>query len=76
MTLGELTCLIDNYTYVNTICIILNGKVLSLYDRKDIYNKITGGLENVEVKKHFLDFEDINYIIILDVNNFKAVFKI
>lgn len=76
MKLGKLACLIDKYTNVDTICITLNGKVLALHDRKDLYIKITSELEKVEVSKYYLDGIDNIYMVILDVNSFKSVFKI
>lgn len=76
MKLGKLACLIDEYTCVNTISVMLNDSVLGLHDREDLYITVTGGLEKVEVLEHFLDCNDNIYIIKLDIDSFKAVFKI
>lgn len=76
MKLGKLACKIDEYTSVNTVSVMLNHNVIWLYDREDFYIKITGELEKVEVLEHFLSCNDSIYIIKLDVDSFKAVFKI
>lgn len=76
MKLGKLACMIDDYTFASTVSVMLNDNVLGLYDREDFYIKITGELEKVEVLEHFLACNDGIYIIKLDVDSFKAVFKI
>lgn len=76
MRLGKLSCVIDEYTSANTISVMLNNNVIGLYDRKEFYIKITGELEKVEVLEHFLTCNDGIYIIKLDIDSFKAVFKI
>lgn len=76
MKLGKLSCVIDEYTSANTISVMLNHNVMGLYDRKEFYIKITGELEKVEVLEHFLACNDGIYIIKLDIDSFKAVFKI
>lgn len=76
MKLGKLACLIDSYTSVDTISVMLNNKVIGLYNRDDFYITITSELENVSVSKHFLRSDENMYIITLDVDSFKAVFKI
>lgn len=76
MKLGKLSCVIDEYTSANTISVMLNHNVIGLYDRKEFYIKITGELEKVEVLEHFLACNDGIYIIKLDIDSFKAVFKI
>lgn len=76
MRLGKLACKIDEYTSVNNVSVMLNNNVIGLYDREDFYIKITGELEKVEVLEHFLACNDSIYIIKLDIDSFKAVFKI
>lgn len=76
MKLGKLASVIDDYTFANTISVMLNGKVVGLYNREDFYIKVTSELENVNVLKHFLGCNGDTYMIILDVYSFKAVFKI
>ena len=76
MKLGKLACKIDEYTSASTVSIMLNNKVLGLYDRGDFYIKVTSELENVNVLEHFLACNEDTYIIILDIDSFKAVFKI
>lgn len=76
MKLGKLACMIDDYTFASTVSVMLNGEVLGLYDRRDFYIKITSELENVNVLEHFFACNDDIYVIMLDVDSFKAVFKI
>lgn len=76
MKLGKLSCVIDEYTSANTISVMLNDYVLGLYDKGDFYIKITSELEKVEVLEHFLACNDGIYIIKLDIDSFKAVFRI
>lgn len=76
MKLGKLASLIDSYTSVDSISVMLNNKVIGLYNRDDFYITITGELENVSVSKYFLRSDENMYIITLDVDSFKTVFKI
>lgn len=76
MKLGKLACKIDEYTSASTVSVMLNNKVIGIYNRDDFYIKITGELENVSVSKHFLRSDENMYIITLDVDSFKAAFKI
>lgn len=76
MRLSKLSYMIDEYTSANTVSVMLNNKVIGIYNRDDFYIKITGELENVSVSKHFLRSDENMYIITLDVDSFKAVFKI
>lgn len=76
MKLSKLAYTIDEYTSVSTISVMLNSKVIGIYDRDDFSIAITGELENVNVSKHFLFYDDSTYIILLDIDSFKAVFKI
>lgn len=76
MKLGKLACLIDSYTSVDSISVMLNNKVIGLYNRDDFYITIPSELKNVRISYHFLSYDESKYIIILDINNFKSVFKI
>ena len=76
MKLGKLVCKIDEYTSASTVSIMLNNKVIGIYDRDDFYITFTSELENVRVSNHFLSYDEGTYIITLDINSFKAVFKI
>lgn len=76
MKLSKLAYAIDEYTSASTISVMLNSKVIGIHDRDDFFITITGELENVNVSKHFLSYDKDTYIILLDVDSFKAVFKI
>lgn len=76
MKLGKLASMIDDYTSASTISVMLNSKVIGIHDRDDFYITITSELENVRVSKHFLSYDEDTYIIILDIDSFKVVFKI
>lgn len=76
MKLGKLACLIDSYTSVDSIFVMLNNKVIGLYNRDDFYITIPSELKNVRISNHFLSYDESKYIITLDINNFKSVFKI
>lgn len=76
MRLRILACKIDEYTSARTVSVMLNNKVIGIYNRDDFYNTFTSELKNVRVLNHFLSYDESTYIITLDINSFKAVFEI
>ena len=76
MRLRILACKIDEYTSARTVSVMLNNKVIGIYNRDDFYNTFTSELKNVRILNHFLSYDESTYIITLDINSFKAVFEI
>lgn len=76
MKLSKLAYMIDNYTCASNISVMLNNKVIGIHDREDFYITVTSELENVRVSNHFLSYDEDTYIITLDIDSFKSVFKI
>lgn len=76
MRLRILACKIDEYTSARTVSVMLNNKVIGIYNRDDFYNTFTSELKNVRISNHFLSYDESTYIITLDINSFKAVFEI
>ena len=58
MKLGKLAYMIDDYTSASTVSVMLNGKVVLLYDREDFYIKTF-----LSYDEEILTVFDINHML-------------